>query len=121
MSEISPLRITEERWRRLESLFHAACELTGEDRESLIRRETGADRELEAELRAMLRNADGAEDRLGGNVQRIAANAAGERDWTGRHFGPYRILREIGRGGMGLVFEGWRDDAEYGKRVALKV
>ena len=121
MSETSPLRITEERWRRLESLFHAACEVTGEDREALIRRESGGDRELELELRAMLRHAEGAENRIAGAIQRIAAQAAGERDWTGRHFGPYRILREIGRGGMGLVFEGWRDDAEYGKRVALKV
>jgi eukaryotic-like serine/threonine-protein kinase len=34
--------------------------------------------------------------------------------------GPYRILREIGSGGMGSVFLATRDD-EYKKRVALKV
>jgi tetratricopeptide (TPR) repeat protein len=39
----------------------------------------------------------------------------------GTIFGPYRILREIGRGGMGLVFEAVRDDDEYRKRVALKI
>jgi serine/threonine protein kinase len=39
----------------------------------------------------------------------------------GQHFGPYRIVREIGRGGMGIVFEAARDDDEYRKTVALKI
>jgi serine/threonine-protein kinase len=34
--------------------------------------------------------------------------------------GAYRLVREIGRGGMGVVFEACRDD-EYRKTVALKV
>ena len=34
---------------------------------------------------------------------------------------PTAIIREIGRGGMGMVFEACRDDAEYDKTVALKV
>ena len=42
-------------------------------------------------------------------------------NWVGRRIGPYRILREIGRGGMGLVFEAARDDDEYRKTVALKI
>jgi tetratricopeptide (TPR) repeat protein len=53
-------------------------------------------------------------------VQVIAATAAPAGNWVGRRIGPYRIVREIGRGGMGLVFEAVRDD-EYHKRVALKV
>src|SRR5205085_2875431 len=36
----------------------------------------------------------------------------------GQPFGPYRIVREIGRGGMGAVY--LAEHAETGKRVALK-
>src|SRR5437870_223962 len=39
----------------------------------------------------------------------------------GARMGPYEIIREIGRGGMGIVFEARRDDREYTKRVALKI
>jgi len=38
-----------------------------------------------------------------------------------RRFGPYRLVREIGRGGMGVVYEATRDDAEFERRVAIKV
>jgi eukaryotic-like serine/threonine-protein kinase len=40
---------------------------------------------------------------------------------VGRHVGPYRIDREIGRGGMGTVYEAWRADGEFQHRVAIKL
>src|SRR5579884_1064702 len=116
-----PLDLTEERWRRLEALFHAATDLSGEDRERFIERETTGDPDLRDELRALIRHSEGAGARIAGAVQRVADRASGAPHWMGRRFGPYRIVREIGRGGMGLVFEACRDDAEYHKRVALKV
>ena len=39
----------------------------------------------------------------------------------GRYIGPYRIKREIGRGGMGTVYEAWRADGEFQHRVAIKL
>jgi serine/threonine protein kinase/tetratricopeptide (TPR) repeat protein len=39
----------------------------------------------------------------------------------GLRAGPYRIEREIGRGGMGTVYEAWRADGEFRHRVAIKL
>ncbi|MCG8455580.1 MAG: serine/threonine protein kinase, partial [Holophagales bacterium] len=42
-------------------------------------------------------------------------------DLPGQRLGPYRLLRELGRGGMGVVFLAERADGEFDQRVALKV
>jgi serine/threonine protein kinase len=44
-----------------------------------------------------------------------------QESMLGRHVGPYRIEREIGRGGMGTVYEAWRADGEFQHRVAIKL
>src|SRR4051794_153537 len=38
---------------------------------------------------------------------------------TGQHIGPYRVVREIGRGGMGAVFEAVHTQIE--RKVAIKL
>ncbi|MCZ2151247.1 MAG: protein kinase [Bryobacterales bacterium] len=38
-----------------------------------------------------------------------------------RHIGPYQVERELGRGGMGVVFLAWRSDQHYRKQVAIKL
>ena len=39
--------------------------------------------------------------------------------FVGQRIGSYRILRKIGEGGMGVVYEGLRED--IGSRAAIKV
>ncbi|MBL8213130.1 MAG: serine/threonine protein kinase [Bryobacterales bacterium] len=107
-------------WRRLEEIFTAAVELSGQTRTDLVIRETADNPALRQQLLDLLQHADGAEERISAAIE-AAAQAVPEANWTGRRFGPYRVLREVGRGGMGIVFEAIRDDAEYSKRVALKV
>jgi len=41
--------------------------------------------------------------------------------WLGRQIGPYRLLEEIGEGGMGLVYRAVRADEQYRKEVAIKL
>jgi non-specific serine/threonine protein kinase/serine/threonine-protein kinase len=38
-----------------------------------------------------------------------------------KQIGPYRVQRELGRGGMGVVFLAWRDDQQFRKQVAIKI
>lgn len=50
-----------------------------------------------------------------------ATGAAEHRKGIPERIGPYRILHEIGRGGMGRVYLAVRDDDQFRKQVAIKV
>jgi serine/threonine protein kinase len=52
-------------------------------------------------------------------LSRLDADIDGAK--TGTRIGPYRILREIGRGGMGAVYLAERDDEHYRQQVAIKL
>ena len=110
-----------DRWERLEELFAEAVELPADLQSSFVDRETASDPALGKQLRALLEHDRGAASRLLHVVDGATRAAAAPVDWNGRRFGPYRIVREIGRGGFGIVFEAVRDDDEYRKTVALKI
>jgi serine/threonine protein kinase/tetratricopeptide (TPR) repeat protein len=114
--------MTAERWRRMEDLFDRAADLPDIEQQAFLEQECGNDTELrEAMIRLLSHDRSRGEkiaDVIEG-VSRIPAPA--ESNFTGRRLGPYRVVREIGRGGMGIVFEAVRDDDQFQKRVALKV
>lgn len=114
--------MTTERWRRIEQLFDLVADLPAEGQSVRLKEECGDDTELFDEVTHLLRC-----DREGGvgvaeAIQGLASiPPPAETNLVGRKMGPYRIVREVGRGGMGVVFEAERDDDQYNKRVALKV
>jgi hypothetical protein len=104
----------------LPELFARAVELSQAARERLLAELGAEDPALAGRLRRMLA-ADGAP-----NLLDRPPWAAGEAGSDGSNalpprIGPYRIERELGRGGMGRVFLAEQRGADFSRRVALKV
>jgi serine/threonine protein kinase len=70
-------------------------------------------------LRAQVETLLAADERAGNFLQTPAAPPV--ESLVGRHVGPYRVLREIGRGGMGVVYLAERADDQFRKHVAIKL
>jgi len=108
------------RWNRVKELFHAASERPPGEREAFLDAACAGDRALSDEVRSLLASDPTGRSVVGDAVRDVAgAVAAGIR--SGAAIGPYRILREIGRGGMGAVFLAERADGQFHQQVALKL
>jgi non-specific serine/threonine protein kinase/serine/threonine-protein kinase len=110
-----------DRWQRLNELFHAAVAVDPAQRASFVEQACAGDAALRAELEALLR-ADASADHFleADAIRQLPLDEPGA-SVTGRPFGPYRVLNEIGRGGMGAVFLAERADGQFQQRVAIKV
>jgi eukaryotic-like serine/threonine-protein kinase len=101
---------------RAEAIFDAALERAPEERAAFVAAECGAEVALCAQVMSLL----AAHERAGGILEEDARSLLPGADAPDR-LGPYRIEREIGRGGMGVVYEAERDDGQFLRRVAIKV
>ncbi len=106
--------MTDPRAARRRALFDAADALPREARTAWLRAHAADDPALAAEVLDLLALADDeAADDDGGDD-------TADR-WIGRTIGPYALERLVGLGGMGAVFEARRADAEFERRVAIKL
>jgi serine/threonine protein kinase len=113
--------MTEESWRRVDELFLAALDLPPAERAAFFDRECGFDLELRQEAESLLA-ADAADGRGIALIVEDAAASLFEPDaMAGKRLGAYQVVREIGRGGMGVVYLAVRADQAFERRVAVKV
>src|SRR5436305_11363698 len=102
-------------------LFDAALALPAELRADFLARECH-DLEIREELESLLGFAGRPLNTLQGALRQAAGDVlretAGEGLETGTHLGRYRILRKIGSGGFGTVYEAF--DTVREETVALK-
>ncbi len=109
------------RWEQIQGLFHQAADLSEVERRTFLENECSNDEELKSEVLVLLEEdarSDGVLDRgVAHTAQEILSNPA--FSFTARDFGPYRIVRVLGEGGMGVVYLAER--ADLGNPVAIKI
>jgi serine/threonine-protein kinase len=110
-----------DRWRQIETLFHAAREREPAERGPFLDEACAGDEELRREIDSLLAE----HDRGAISLENAASDLAVE--WSGRTLGmlesgatlgKYRIERPLGQGGMGTVFLAY--DAVLQRRLAIK-
>jgi len=111
-------------WERLQELFHRASEVAPDRRAAFLARECADDPALRTEVERLL----SAGDRAGGFIHEpvvaspgVALRLEEESTQAGRRIGAYRLIRVLGRGGMGAVYLAERADGAFEQQVAIKL
>ena len=132
--------MTPEQWQQIKDVLNRVLELEPADRAGFLDRACSADSSIRKDVEALLAADDAAGTEFLNEPQavelKIAANlidanmldvnldgtpAQSEAAWIGRRVGPYKIVEQIGVGGMGEVYRAFRADDQYKKQVAFKV
>jgi eukaryotic-like serine/threonine-protein kinase len=110
------------RWQHVKSILDQALQVPSDQREQFVTNICAGDSALRYEVRELLGFSQRAVDLLpdDGLAKMMSGEGETAYDLPARA-GPYRIIREIGRGGMGVVCLAKRDDGEYERFVALKL
>ena len=103
-------------WLLVKHIFEAALNCAIEERGTLLDESCAGRPEVREEVESLL----AAHRKAGAFLDR--AEPFGEASsWVGRRLGSYRLVAEIGDGGMGRVFLAERDDNQFRKQVAVKI
>jgi eukaryotic-like serine/threonine-protein kinase len=107
----------------LRQVFLEALDTAPEDRASLLEARCATDATLRQEVEALLDSSEQAEDYLWALARRAREPIEGGTGFfaEGRQLGAYRLLRQIGQGGMGAVYLAERADRQFEKQVAVKL
>lgn len=109
-------------WKNVKEIFLAASERSFEERAKFIAESCSEDIELKNEVESLLAAHDSDADFIETPAVDLSSILSNETtNGAGKTLGNYKIVREIGRGGMGAVFLAVRVDHEFHKRVAIKV
>ncbi|HEX7797835.1 MAG TPA: protein kinase [Vicinamibacterales bacterium] len=111
-----------QQWQAIGDIFEQVVALPTQDRAAVLNRECGNDNEVRGEVDSLLASHRAAggflQDRLKHALATFVETSA---DALPSRVGAYRLVRELGRGGMGTVFLAERDDDQYHARVAIKL
>jgi eukaryotic-like serine/threonine-protein kinase len=100
-----------ERQQKIDTIFHTATTFTGWERAEYLDEICGGEVEIRREVEQLLLRLD-------------AETSAAEQEldaMQGRVVGSYRLVKEIGRGGMGAVYSAERADGMFKTKAAVKL
>jgi hypothetical protein len=113
-----------DRWQQVDEIFQAALDQDPMERQAFLDRACADDVSLLSEVKSLIKSHDEAksfiESPLLEDPTKILTQRQ-DRAVVSRLIGPYKIIREIGHGGMGTVFLASRADDQYRKAVAIKL
>jgi eukaryotic-like serine/threonine-protein kinase len=106
-------------WERIQQIFDEASQMPLVGRQEWVANACQDDQTLYLQVQSLLLALDQEggflENQIASYAARVTAQTAPER------IGAYRILSEIGHGGMGIVYLAERADGQYKRRVAIKL
>ncbi|HEX8266978.1 MAG TPA: protein kinase [Pyrinomonadaceae bacterium] len=112
--------MSESNWNKKKEIFIAVLDVPETRRADFLDENCGNNTELRKEVEKLLDAHSTNESFIEKPAFQIAPAVADER-LSGKQFGHYKIIREIGRGGMGAVFLAERSDGAFKQQVALKI
>src|SRR5437016_6094470 len=113
--------MTPERHQQIKEIFNSALEHSPDNRQACLNDACAGDEALRAEVESLLAVYDTPNNPLDTPVAEVAAGVIGQQQsvsHVGQIIGHYRIEREIGRGGMGVVY--LARDSRLDRPVAIK-
>lgn len=111
-----------ETWAKVKDIFSEVIALDPEVRDLRLDEICEGDSEVRSEVEALISSNDEVENFIEEPAFAIPdAIPPDIEPSANKQIGNYRIVREIGRGGMGTVFLATRDDGEFHQQVAIKI